>query len=233
MEKPLIKGVIFDLDNTLLDFMKMKEFAVKAAIKGMIEAGLLVDEKQSYDEIIAIYGEFGWENQKVFDVFIEKQIGRVEHKFLAAGIVAYRRAREANLMVYPNVNKTLMSLAKSGIKLGVVSDAPSREAWMRIYYLNLYHFFDVVITFDDTGERKPSEKPFKMSLEKLRLNPDETIMVGDWPDRDVVGAKKIGMYTAFARYGDTFGTTQSGANWDLNDIYQLVMIIDEHNSTFG
>lgn len=233
MEKPLIKGVIFDLDNTLLDFMKMKEFAVKAAIKGMIEAGLLVDEKQSYDEIIAIYGELGWENQKVFDVFIEKQIGRVEHKFLAAGIVAYRRAREANLMVYPNVNKTLMSLAKSGIKLGVVSDAPSREAWMRIYYLNLYHFFDVVITFDDTGERKPSEKPFKMSLEKLRLNPDETIMVGDWPDRDVVGAKKIGMYTAFARYGDTFGTTQSGANWDLNDIYQLVMIIDEHNSTFG
>ena len=233
MGKPPIKGVIFDLDNTLLDFMKMKEFAVKAAIKGMIEAGLLVDEKQSYDEIIAIYGELGWENQKVFDVFIEKQIGRVEHKFLAAGIVAYRRAREANLMVYPNVNKTLMSLAKSGIKLGVVSDAPSREAWMRIYYLNLYHFFDVVITFDDTGERKPSEKPFKMSLEKLRLNPDETIMVGDWPDRDVVGAKKIGMYTAFARYGDTFGTTQSGANWDLNDIYQVVMIIDEHNSTFG
>lgn len=233
MGKPPIKGVIFDLDNTLLDFMKMKEFAVKAAIKGMIEAGLLVDEKQSYDEIIAIYGELGWENQKVFDVFIEKQIGRVEHKFLAAGIVAYRRAREANLMVYPNVNKTLMSLAKSGIKLGVVSDAPSREAWMRIYYLNLYHFFDVVVTFDDTGERKPSEKPFKMSLEKLRLNPDETIMVGDWPDRDVVGAKKIGMYTAFARYGDTFGTTQSGANWDLNDIYQLVMIIDEHNSTFG
>ena len=233
MENSPIKGVIFDLDNTLLDFMKMKEFAVKAAIKGMIEAGLLVDEKQSYDEIIAIYGEFGWENQKVFDVFIEKQIGRVEHKFLAAGIVAYRRAREANLLVYPNVNKTLMALAKSGIKLGVVSDAPSREAWMRIYYLNLYHYFDVVITFDDTGERKPSEKPFKMSLEKLSLNARETIMVGDWPDRDVVGAKKIGMYTAFARYGDTFGTTQSGANWDLNDIYQLVMIIDEHNSTFG
>ncbi|MGY8783299.1 MAG: TIGR02253 family HAD-type hydrolase, partial [Fidelibacterota bacterium] len=64
-----IKGVIFDLDNTLLDFMKMKEFAVKAAIKGMIEAGLLVDEESSYKEIIAIYSELGWENQTVFDVF--------------------------------------------------------------------------------------------------------------------------------------------------------------------
>jgi|TARA_B110000438_G_C15787572_1_gene639151 putative hydrolase of the HAD superfamily len=230
MLKNEIKGVIFDLDNTLLDFMKMKEFAVKSAIKGMIEAGLLIDEEQSYSEIVSIYEEFGWENQKVFDVFIEKQIGHVDNKFLAAGIVAYRRAREANLMVYPNVNKTLMSLAKSGIKLGVVSDAPSREAWMRIYYLNLYHFFDVVITFDDTGERKPSSKPFQMCLDSLSLEPAHTIMVGDWPDRDVVGAKQIGMKTAFARYGDTFGTIHSGADWDLNDIYQLVMIINEHNS---
>ena len=231
MSKAAIKGVVFDLDNTLLDFMQMKEFAVKAAVKGMIEAGLLVDEDQSYKEIIAIYEEFGWENQQVFDVFIEKQVGYVEHKFLAAGIVAYRRAREANLMAYPNVNKTLMALTKAGIKLGVVSDAPSREAWLRIYYLNLYHFFDVVITFDDSGERKPSAVPFKMSLEALQLEPRETIMVGDWPERDVVGAQQIGMKTAFARYGDTFGTVNSGADWDLVDIYQLVMIINEYNGS--
>ena len=231
MSKAAIKCVVFDLDNTLLDFMQMKEFAVKAAVKGMIEAGLLVDEDQSYREIIAIYEEFGWENQQVFDVFIEKQVGYVEHKFLAAGIVAYRRAREANLMAYPNVNKTLMALTKAGIKLGVVSDAPSREAWLRIYYLNLYHFFDVVITFDDSGERKPSAVPFKMSLEALQLEPKETIMVGDWPERDVVGAQQIGMKTAFARYGDTFGTVNSGADWDLVDIYQLVMIINEYNGS--
>ena len=134
-------------------------------------------------------------------------------------------------MAYPNVNKTLMALTKVGIKLGVVSDAPSREAWLRIYYLNLYHFFDVVITFDDSGERKPSAVPFKMSLEALQLVPEETIMVGDWPERDVVGAQQIGMKTAFARYGDTFGTVNSGADWDLVDIYQLVMIINEYNGS--
>lgn len=228
-DKP-IKGVIFDLDNTLLDFMKMKEFAVKAAIKGMIEAGLSINEKKSYEDIVEIYEKYGWENQSVFDVFLEKEIGFVDNKFLAAGIVAYRRAREANLMAYPNVNNTLMFLVKKGLKLGVVSDAPSREAWMRIYYLNLYHFFDVVITYDDTKERKPSSKPFELALKKLDLIPVETIMVGDWPDRDVVGAKKIGMRTAFARYGDTFGTKKSGADWDLNDIYDLVNIVEAINS---
>jgi len=231
MSELMIKGVVFDLDNTLLDFMKMKEFAVKAAIKGMIEAGLKVNEDKSYIEINSIYEEFGWENQKVFDVFLEKTIGHVDNKFLAAGIVAYRRAREANLMAYPNVNKTLLTLSKSGIKLGVVSDAPSREAWMRIYYLNLHHYFDVVITYDDSGERKPSPKPFQLALNGMGLRPEETIMIGDWPERDVVGAQQIGMKTAFARYGDTFGTVNSGAEWDLNDIYQLVDIINEHNSS--
>ena len=63
------------------------------------------------------------------------------------------------------------------------------------------------------------------------LDPDETIMVGDWPERDVVGAKNLGMKTAFARYGDTFGTVHSGADWDLNDIYQLFMIINEYNGS--
>ena len=225
-----IKGVIFDLDNTLLDFMKMKEVAVKSAIRGMIEAGLEIDEIESFKDIISIYEEFGWENQKVFDVFLNKSIGYVDNKFLAAGIVAYRRAREANLLAYPNVNRTLVNLTKLGIKLAVVSDAPSREAWMRIYYLNLYHFFDAVITFDDSGERKPSSTPFEMALKKLKLKPQDSLMIGDWPDRDVVGAKQIGMRTAFAVYGDTFGTKYSGADWDIQDISEIITIIKQINN---
>ena len=225
-----IKGVVFDLDNTLLDFMKMKQVAVRSAIRGMIEAGLEIDEKKSFEDIITLYEKIGWENQKVFDVFLENSIGHVDNKFLAAGVVAYRRAREANLLAYPNVNKTLIDLTKLGMKLAVVSDAPSREAWMRIYYLNLYHFFDAVITFDDSGERKPSAIPFEMALKKLGLKPQSSLMIGDWPERDVVGAKKIGMRTAFAAYGDTFGTKVSGADWDIKDISELTSIIKRTNN---
>ena len=229
-EDTTIKGVVFDLDNTLLDFMKMKQVAVRSAIRGMIEAGLEIDEKKSFEDIITLYEKIGWENQKVFDVFLENSIGHVDNKFLAAGVVAYRRAREANLLAYPNVNKTLIDLTKLGLKLAVVSDAPSREAWMRIYYLNLHHFFDVVITFDDSGERKPSAIPFEMALKKLGLKPQSSLMIGDWPERDVVGAKKIGMRTAFAVYGDTFGTKVSGADWDIKDISELTRIIKKTNN---
>ena len=226
----MIKAIIFDLDNTLLDFVKMKQFAVKAAITAMIEAGLDVDEKKAYQDIFDLYVNKGWENQQVFDDYLNQTVGKVSNKILAAGIVSYRRAREATLLVYPNVNKTLIELIKMGIQLSVVSDAPSREAWMRLYYLNLHHVFDPVLTFDDTGVRKPSAKPFEMALDILQSSPDEVLMIGDWPERDVVGAKQIGMKTIFARYGDTFGTVDSGADWDVNDIYDLVSIVKELNN---
>ena len=111
----MIKAVIFDLDNTLLDFMKMKEYAVKAAIAGMIEAGLDIDNEESYKTIVSIYEKEGWENQQVFNYFLDRTVGEVNNKYLAAAIVAYRRAREANLLLYPNVNHTLVELMKIGI----------------------------------------------------------------------------------------------------------------------
>tara|TARA_B100000929_G_scaffold127460_2_gene101023 strand:+ start:429 stop:1112 length:684 start_codon:yes stop_codon:yes gene_type:complete len=226
----MIKAIIFDLDNTLLDFIKMKQFSVKAAITAMNEAGLAVNEEKAYQDIFDLYIEKGWENQQVFDDYLNQTVGKVSNKILAAGIVSYRRAREATLLVYPNVNKTLIELIKMGIKLAVVSDAPSREAWMRLYYLNLHHVFEPVLTYDDTGVRKPSAKPFKMALDVLNVEPEEALMIGDWPERDVVGAKQIGMKTIFARYGDTFGTIDSGADWDVNDIYEVVGIIKEMNN---
>ena len=220
---------IRDRDNTLLDFIKMKQFAVQAAITAMNEAGLNVNEEKAYEDIFNLYVEKGWENQQVFDDYLNQTVGQVSNKILAAGIVSYRRAREATLLVYPNVNKTLIELIKMGIKLAVVSDAPSREAWMRLYYLNLHHVFDPVLTFDDTGVRKPSPKPFEMALKNLKVQPEEALMIGDWPERDVVGAKQIGMKTIFARYGDTFATVESGADWDINDVYEVVGIIKELN----
>ena len=51
----MIKAVIFDLDNTLLDFMNMKSMAVEAAVHGMIEAGLQMDKDIACNKIFSIY----------------------------------------------------------------------------------------------------------------------------------------------------------------------------------
>jgi len=128
---------------------------------------------------------------------------------------------------------TLVALIKRGIKLAVVSDAPSREAWLRLCYLNFHHLFDHVVTFEDTGERKPSPAPFRRALDLLQVSPAEAVMVGDWAERDVVGAANLGITTAFARYGDTFGTVQSHADYDLNDASELLDVIDTENARRG
>ena len=123
-----------------------------------------------------------------------------------------------------------MDLVKSNIKLAVVSDAPAREAWLRLCHINFHHTFDVVVTYDDTKERKPSPVPFRTALEKLGIEPHEAIMVGDWVERDMVGAKNVGMHTAFAQYGDSFGNQNIVADYILSDISQLLQIVHNHNT---
>jgi putative hydrolase of the HAD superfamily len=225
----MIKAVVFDLDNTLVDFMKMKRRAIEEAIPAMIDAGLEITPEYANKIIDEIYKEQGIEYQQVFDEFLRRVLQRVNYKILSAGIVAYRRAREAALTPYPHVYSTLNKLMKLGIKMGILSDAPIKEAWLRLAYLNLHHIFDAVVTFDETGERKPSPLPFKKILERLEVKPEEALMVGDWADRDIVGAAKVGMKTAFARYGDTFNTEHHSADFDLKDIRQLEDIVIKEN----
>ncbi len=226
----MIKAVIFDLDNTLVDFMAMKRQAINAAICGMIDAGIELTSEEVRTHIDKIYTEQGIEYQLVFDHLLKEVLGRVDYKILSAGIIAYRRAREAALTPYPHVTATLMRLVKNGIRLAVVSDAPAREAWLRLCQMNFHHIFDVVVTFDDTGERKPGPKPFMMALNKLGdCEAENVLMIGDWAERDMVGAKNVGMQTAFAGYGDSFGNQQVEADYILEDITDVLKIIEDQN----
>ncbi len=186
----MIRAIIFDLDNTLLDFMSMKRKAITAAVDGMVEAGLEIESGEAYDKIMALYESGGWENQEIFNDFLKGATGEVDYKLLAAGIVAYRRARDAALTLYPGVQKTLITLAKMGLKLAIVSDA---------------------------------------ALAELGLSSEDVLMVGDWPERDMEGAHQIGIRTVFAKYGDTFGTVESGADWEVEDIFEIVSIVKSLN----
>ena len=225
----MINAIIFDLDNTLVDFMKMKRRAIEEAIPAMIDAGLNMKADEASKMIDGIYKEQGIEYQQVFDMFLTNVLKKVDYKILSAGIVAYRRAREAALIPYPHVYSTMNKLTKMRIKMGILSDAPVKEAWLRLASLNFHHIMDAVVTFDDTGERKPNAAPFLKVLERLEVKPENALMVGDWAERDIIGAAKVGMKTAFAKYGDTFNTESHTADFELNDISELIGIIIKEN----
>ncbi len=221
----MIKAVIFDFDNTLMDFMKMKRAAVEAAVDAMIDAGLTYKKADMIEKIYKIYWAEGIEDQQIFDKVLTKEFGKIDYKILASGIIGYRRAKDGTLALYPHVQLTLTALTRQGIRMAVVSDAPRLPVWLRICGLGLQHYFEAVVAFEDTGVKKPDPKPFLKALEYLKVKPSEAIMIGDWAERDMVGAKKVGLTTVFARYGDLNNTQNVIADYQIDDIQELLQIV--------
>ena len=199
-----VKAVFFDLDNTLIDFFRFKLSCIEAGIEGMMDAGLEIEKDYALKLVMEIYEKKNLEYKNVFNEFLEKVLGYVDIKILAAGVANYRKRRIAFLDTYPNVKPTLVKLIKKDLVLGIISDAPALKAWMRLYSSGLYPFFDYVITYDDVKERKPSQKAFKKAIELSGIKAEEILYVGDMISRDILGAKKCGMKTCFAKYGCVF-----------------------------
>ena len=221
----MLKAIIFDLDNTLIDFMTMKKLSCDAAITAMIGAGLNVDKEKAMKELFKLYDKYGLEKKTIFQKFLKKIAKKVDYEILASGIVAYRRVRAGFLEPYPHVSEVLFELKRRGIKLAIVSDAPRLKAWIRLVSMKINHLFDVVVTFEDTKELKPSTKPFEFTFKKLKLKPQQCLMVGDRPERDIKGAKKLGIITCFAKYGNPKAKSL-GADYEINDIKELLEIVE-------
>lgn len=222
----MIKAVIFDLDNTLIDFMRIKRTSVDAALNAMLAAGLKMDKEKASKKLYDLYSEHGLEYKKIFQKFLRKATGKVDYKILAAGIVTYRKARVGVLEPYAMVIPTLIKLRERGLKLAIISDAPRLKAWIRLVEMKIQDFFDVVVTFDDTKKHKPHPAPFKKAFKLLKLKPEECLMVGDWPERDIEGAKAVGMKAVLAEYG-LVKTKSSKADYEINSIDKLIKIVDK------
>ncbi|AJF60554.1 MAG: hypothetical protein QT03_C0001G1068 [archaeon GW2011_AR10] len=221
----MVKAVLFDLDNTLIDFMKMKRMSCEAAIAAMIDGGLLMEKGEAYEKLFELYSVHGIEHQEIFQKFLEKHLGKVDYRILAKGIAAYRKVQAGFLEPFPHVRQTMVRLKERGLKLGIVSDAPGLKGWVRLAEMNLLDFFDVVVTLDDTGKLKPHRMPFAAAVKKLGFKPKEILFVGDNPKRDIAGAKAVGMKTALARYGQVFESEGIQADFELKDILDLLEIV--------
>ena len=93
-------------------------------------------------------------------------------------------------------NRAWLEQLRNDYKLGVISNNfGNTRGWCDEY--NLTSLLDVIIDSTVFGKIKPDPSIFEAALSELGVNPEEAIYVGDSYTADMVGAKKVGMWTAW------------------------------------
>jgi putative hydrolase of the HAD superfamily len=223
-----IRAILFDLDNTLIDFLKMKEESCKAAAHAMVTAGLQMEEAQAYERLIKTYFSVGIESDNAFSEFL-KSAGQFDHKILAAAINAYLDTKSKCLKPYPNVKAVLRRLQKKGLFLSIVTDAPKTKAYQRLLCMGIEPYFKFIVGYEDTNSAKHTGLPLLLALDLLKkeitdIKTEEVLMVGDSMARDIVPAKRFGLQTALSKYGQ-IGAELGSADFDFDSFEDILTVL--------
>lgn len=116
-----------------------------------------------------------------------------------AMIAKYRAWNETHhdelVTEYPDVVSTLEQLKDMGIKLAIVSTKRNDMIDRGLEVLGALHVFDVRIGTGDVKNVKPDPEPVLLALQRLGIEKDEAIMIGD-NSHDIEAGHNAGVKTA-------------------------------------
>ena len=170
----MTKAVFFDIDDTLVDTSSFADLARHAAIESMCNNGLPLEPEEAYDLLKDIIKEKGSNYSKHFNILTEEVLGKEDPLLVAIGMTTYHNVKFALLRPFPRTSAILIYLKSKGYKLGAITNGITIKQWEKLVRLNLYHFFDIVITSEEVGVKK-------------------SIMIGNKLDVDCMGAVNAGM----------------------------------------
>jgi phosphoglycolate phosphatase len=174
------RAVLIDLDGTLLDTVPDIAAAVNAMCADLGQSALPIETVASY---------IG----KGADVLVHRVLtgardGRAEPE-------PFARAKESfnghAALVFPGVPGALADLQARGFKLACVTNKPREFTLELLERAGLVDYFEVVISGDDTVEKKPHAAPVLAACERLEVSPAEAVMIGD-SENDLLSARAAG-----------------------------------------
>jgi len=180
------------------------------------------------DEFIKYFHE--GRRRNIFNLWLESKCLFSEER-LQKMINVYRH-HNPSISPFPEV-KNVLSALKKRFLLGIVSDGYLEVQRKKLNALGIRNYFDAVVFSDQLGRDawKPSTKPFKEIVKRLRLLPKECIYVADNPLKDFVGAKKIGMITVrIIRDDGIYFSSQPPSSehvpdYTINNLTELLTIV--------
>lgn len=188
----MIKGIIFDLDGTLLDTL---EDIADSANEALIASGF---DPHPLDEYRFFVGN-GVEN--LVKMMLPKDTQQsVIDQIIAGFQQAYHRNYANKCQPYPGIMPLIDELIQRGYKMGVCSNKPDAftQVMVDLYFKNV----DFVAV---TGERKdlprkPNAAMVHYILQKMNLSEDECLFIGD-SDVDVKTANNAGLKSVGVEWG--------------------------------
>jgi len=170
-------AIIFDFDNTLIksniNFPAMKISMARAAKKHGLDFGKEEDIPHRYTagNIIDQVEEFDRKN----DTQLVPELWDLVEKFERLGM--------ENISIDEDVLQMLEYLKKKGISASILTNNAKKPTIEVLERFNISDYFDIVIAREDVKKMKPDKEGLEVIVQKLKLNLDKVIFVGDsWVD---------------------------------------------------
>jgi putative hydrolase of the HAD superfamily len=218
----MIKGVIFDLDDTIISEKKYIKSGFRVVCKVISEQHNLSFDKV-YKKIFELFDE---DSDYVFNRLLDCFNIEYDKEYILKLLKTYRN-HEPNIELYSDAEKIINYLSGKDYKLGIITDGYQITQKRKIDKLNLRDKFDCIVITDELGSKywKPHKLPYQKCLNKLKLNFNEVIYVGDNLKKDFITANKLGIKTVQIVRKD--GIYNKSNN--LSDEYQADHKIDNLN----
>lgn len=196
-----IKAVIFDLDNTLYN----SDYCYKLAEENLLK--VISQEFQISQDYVAVLlknakntvkkqlGEnvASSHNRLLYMQNICEQLGKNPLLYALKFYDAYWDVVLDNMKLFNYVLPLFTVLKNKGIKIGILTDLTANIQYRKMLKLGIAQEIDAFVTSEEAGVEKPSEDGFRVLLQKLNIENNEAIMIGDSYEKDVLGAKKAGI----------------------------------------
>ena len=225
-----LKGIFFDIDDTLCSTSAFTEQARSAALDAMIEAGLAVEKQLLDEELTEVIREFSSNYEHHFDKLLVR-IPRRHYRgmnsaiLVAAGVIAYHDTKMRYLAPYEDAFEVLRRLSQTDLVLGVITEGLEVKQAEKLVRMRVHKFLasNAIFISNQIGISKPNPKIYQRACSDLNLRPAETLYVGDNPEHDTDPPNAIGMLTARMRRGKyAHMQSKSPPNVEVQNFWDLL-----------
>jgi putative hydrolase of the HAD superfamily len=224
-----LRGIFFDIDDTLYSTRDFSQQARLNAVRAMIRTGVRLPADQLTDELAEVVREFSSNYDHHFDKLLLRipasaYAGTNPALIVAAAVAAYHDTKTESLRPFEDAAALLAALARTDLVRGIISDGlqvKQAEKLVRIGMVPLLTSNAIFIS-DQIGISKPNPKLYRRACEETGLRPEETLYVGDDPRNDIDPAHQAGMITClFTRVERERAAGQSRPAYSVADFGAL------------